>query len=311
MVRLVLIAMLLCACESKPDVPAASPTPQVGSNPPPKECTELPFAKTSPVPEASGAAWIDAGGKPALFVISDSGNLGKYAIVDAGDGTTLEEGTLPLGDGGSDDLEGVAVRGGIYYAIASPGWVRSYKRVERAFELVDPPYPLGPIDIDNKGDGLGDKPPKGTGMVCGARDTNCGRNYEGLCLVPDSAPPRPNARCIGFAAAKGDGHLYCVQEDRGKLVVQYQHSIRIARPGVVADCAFSEDGTLYVGSNLFDAGNVYRVDNWAEPSEAKVAMVGALGIGFPETLAVKGDVFYRMSDTGVSPSMMRKLRCPR
>jgi hypothetical protein len=93
--------------------------------------------------------------------------------------------------------------------------------------------------------------------------------------------------------------------------VYYQHSIRIARPGVLSDCAFAEDGTLYAASNLFDAGNVYRVVGWREPSEAKIEVVGALGIGFPETIAVKGDLIYRMSDTGAAPSMMRKLRCPR
>jgi len=269
----------------------------------------------TPVPEASGAAWIDMDGKPALFVISDSGNKGKYAIVDAGSGFTVEEGVLPLGEGAGDDLEGIAVRGGIYQVISSPGWIRSYKRAGKGFELVDAPYPLGPIDLDDKGGrsppAMGDTPPKGTGMVCPAKNTNCGRNYEGLCLVPDGVPADPKARCIGFAAAKADGHLYCVQEDRGKLVVQYHHSIRIARPGVVSDCAFADDGTLYVGSNLFDAGNVYRVDHWQEPADAKVSLVGALGIGFPETLAVRGDMFYRMSDTGAAPSMMRKLRCPR
>jgi hypothetical protein len=74
--------------------------------------------------------------------------------------------------------------------------------------------------------------------------------------------------------------------------------------------ALSSDGsTLYAGSNLFDAGTIYRIDNWKDPANAKVAPLVALGIGFPETLAVRGDVFYRMSDTGGGPSMMRKARC--
>lgn len=264
----------------------------------------------TPVPEASGAAWLEVDGKPAMFVISDSGNDGKYGIVEASTGYTTEEGMLPLGEGAGDDLEGIAVRGGIFYVISSPGWVRTYKRATKSFELVDAPYALGPIDIDDKGGSRnrGDEPPKGTGMVCAAKHTNCGRNYEGICLAPDSIT---NPRCIGFAASKADGHLYCLQDDRGKLVVQYQNAIRIARPGVISDCAFAEDGSLYAGSNLFDAGNVYRVDHWQDAAEPKVSLVGALGIGFPETLAVRGDVFYRMSDTGTAPSMMRKLRCPR
>jgi hypothetical protein len=302
-----LLLLGLFGCESKPEVPAAPPAPAPTEAAPAKACTDLPFATTTPVPEASGAAWLEVDGKPALFVISDSGNHGKYSIVDADAGTTLEEGTLALGDAG-DDLEGVAARAGIFYVISSPGWVRTYKRADKSFELVDAPYALGPIDIDDKGGGMGDKPPKGTGMVCAAKHTNCGRNYEGICLAPE---PVAGARCIGFAASKADGHLYCLQEDRGKLVVLYQNAIRIARPGVIADCAFADDGTLYAGSNLFDAGNVYRVDGWQGPAEPKVSVVGALGIGFPETLAVRGDVFYRMSDTGGAPSMMRKLGCPR
>jgi hypothetical protein len=306
------VLVLLAACESKPEVPAAPAVVTKSDAAAPKECTDLPFATSTPVPEASGAAWLDVDGKPALFVISDSGNQGKYSIVDADTGTTLEEGVLPLGEGAGDDLEGIAVRGGLFHVISSPGWVRSYKRIDKGFELAVPPYALGPIDIEDRGGGMGDKPPKGSGMVCAAKHTNCGRNYEGLCLLPDSIAVPAGARCIGFAASKADGHLYCVQEDRGKLLVQYQNAIRIARPGVVADCAFSiDDGALYAGSNLFDAGSVYRVDGWQDPSTAKVATVGALGIGFPETLAVRGEIIYRMSDTGVAPSMMRKLHCPK
>jgi len=77
----------------------------------------------------------------------------------------------------------------------------------------------------------------------------------------------------------------------------------------MADCAFSDDGKLYAGSNLFDLGNVYRVDGWQDPSTAKVTRLAAIGVGFPETLAVRGDVFYRMSDTGGAPSLMKKYRC--
>ena len=53
-------------------------------------------------------------------------------------------------------------------------------------------------------------------MVCGATATNCGRNYEGLCLAPAGA----GGACVGFAASKADGHLYCVTTaDDGRLAV--------------------------------------------------------------------------------------------
>ncbi|MBS1123389.1 MAG: hypothetical protein H6Q90_5617, partial [Deltaproteobacteria bacterium] len=149
------------------------------------------------------------------------------------------------------------------------------------------------------------------GMACNPSRVNCGRNYEGLCLAPEGAPAGTPAgsRCVGFAAAKADGKLYCLVEHDGKLVADHARSIAIARPGVVADCAFSDDGTLYVGSNMFDLGEVYRVTGWQDPTTAKVRKFAELPIGFPETLAVRGDVVYRMSDMGGTPSMMVKYRC--
>ena len=145
-------------------------------------------------------------------------------------------------------------------------------------------------------------------MVCGARATNCGRNYEGLCLVD---PVHAKGPCIGFAASKADGHLYCVVEEAGKLAVKYAPRIAITRPGALADCAFGDDGSLWAGSNLFDMSRVYRVDGWELPESAKAVVVAPLGIGFPETLAVRGDIIYRMSDTGGAPSLMTKFRCKR
>ncbi len=267
-------------------------------------CRELPFAETTPVPEASGAAWLEIDGALALVVISDSGNDGAYVIVDPESGATREQGKLPLG-GDGEDLEGIAARGGKLHVVTSPGWIRTYERKGRGFALVDGPYALGPIDLPGRRGGLGNKPPEGTGMVCDAKYTNCGRNYEGLCLAPGPV----TGRCVGFAASKADGHLYCVALRGGKLAVEHAGAIRIARPGAIADCAFSEDGRLYVGSNLFDAGNVYRVTGWEDPARARVATLGPLLVGFPETLAVRGDVIYRMSDTGSAPSHMKKYRC--
>jgi hypothetical protein len=269
-------------------------------------CTQLPFADSTPVPEASGAAWFVLDNKLVLVVISDSGNDGAFAIVDPESGDTLDESKLPLG-GDGEDLEGIATRNGKLYVITSPGWMRVYQRsaTKPEFELVDGPYALGPIDIEDKGGGTGDKAPKGTGMVCGAKNVNCGRNYEGVCMHPGTPP----GRCVGYGASKADGHLYCIVEKDNRLAIEHANAIRVAREGVIADCAFSDDGKLYAGSNIFDAGHVYRIDDYANPANAEVVTVGALSIGFAETLAVRGDVFYRMSDTGGAPSLMTKYRC--
>jgi outer membrane protein assembly factor BamB len=144
-------------------------------------------------------------------------------------------------------------------------------------------------------------------MVCDGQAVNCGRNYEGLCLA---AAPRSPA-CIGFAASKTDGVLYCLTREAGKLVVHHDRAIAITRPGALADCTFSDDDTLWAGSNLFDLGEVYRVSGWDDPAAARLERVGALAIGFPEVIAVRGDTVYRMSDTGGAPSMMARFRCPK
>lgn len=271
-------------------------------------CTPVPFAASTPVPEASGAAWVTVDGEDRLLVISDSGHGGAYGLVDPDTGETVETGTLPLGAGAGDDLEGVATRGGRVHAITSAGWVRTWTRGDGGFELVDGPYPAGRVELPDTG-GLGDKPPAGEGMVCGARGVNCGRNYEGLCLRDGAAPD--GAPCIGWAASKADGHLYCVRERDGKLAVSFAPRIRIARPGTLGDCAFGDDGALWVGANLFEMARVWQVRGWEHPEAATLTEVGSLGSGFPEALAVRGEHVYRMSDTGGAPSLMLKLRCQR
>jgi hypothetical protein len=273
----------------------ATPVPTPGK----VTCTDLPFAASTPLPEASGAAWLAIAGKLGLVVISDSGNDGAYVVLDPETGDVREQGKLPLG-GGTDDLEGLAVRDGKLYAVSSPGWIRVWALSGHELTLVDGPYPLGPVDLPDKKRAE----PGSPGMVCSERKTNCGRDYEGLCLAP-----KPTTDCLGFAASKTDGTLYCVVDKEGKLAVDPTRGIHIAKSGVVADCAFSETGELVVGSNLLDASHVYRVTNWADPAHAAVEELGSLGIGFPETIAIRGDVIYRMSDTGGAPSLMTKYRC--
>lgn len=316
-----LLLSLLAGCGRGDPAPAPAPPPvetsaAVGAPDAGAGCVEQPFAAEIEVPEASGAGWLEVDGAAALVVVGDSGRRGAYAVVDPATGAVRERGLLPLA-GPDDDLEGLAGRGSLLYAISSPGWIRVFRRAAGGFELVGAPYALGPVDLDGPA-GLGDVPPKGRGMVCDRKRTNCGRNYEGLCLAPPEAAA--GARCVGFAAAKADGHLYCVHERDGALLVEYADAIKVARPGVIADCAFARDGTLYVGSNLFDLARVYQVDGWRDPATATVRDLGSLGTGFPEALAVApapgggggaGIDVWRLSDTGgAGPSLAKKYRCP-
>jgi len=283
------VLALLAAC-GKPDDKPAQPAPVKSDG---WTCEQLPFAESTPVPEASAAAWMTIGGKPMLVVVGDSGQHGAYGLVDPETGETREQGKLPLGDAG-DDLEGLAARGDRLYGLTSAGWLRVWQRDGAAFTLIDGPYAIGTGD-----------------MICGKDQSNCARDYEGLCLRPfDNRGVNP-LFCTGWAASRTDGTLYCLTmlNEPHDIQVDRARAIHIGRKGVVADCAYGDDGTLWVGNNLFGMSQVYRVENDWDPAHAKVVPVAQLGTGFPEVIAVRGDTVYRMSDAGGSPSLMAKFRC--
>lgn len=316
----VVILVLVASCGKKADAPA--PAPPVVTKPAAApavigetwNCEALPFAASTPVPEASGAAWMTIEGKRRLVVVSDSGNRGAYGLIDPETGATVEQGTLPLNHS-TDDLEGLTTRGDRLVGITSPGWILEWKRSKTGFELVDGPYPLGPVDLPPNAvhAGIGDRPPAGSGMVCDGTRTNCGRNYEGICLQPLPTDGKNPLLAVGVAAAKADGTVYALTgfHEGHDLAVSHERSIKVAAPGQLADCAYDASGALYVANNLFGLSTVSRIDNWLDPQRATITPIGSLGGGFPEGLAVDGDVFYRFSDTGGAPSLMGKFRCTR
>jgi hypothetical protein len=275
--RYALVLVGLVACKK------AEPPKQQAPAPPAKiKCEQVDFAASTPIAEASGAAWLGE----QLVVVSDSGHTGDYAIVDAGDGKTVETGKLPLGVAG-DDIEGLATHGDKLYGLNSSGWMRVWQREGKGFLMVDGPYAIG----------------QGAYACAAVDQSNCAKNYEGLALAPEPSG------CAGFACSKAEGRLYCLVERGGRYQVDPNLYIDVEKKDVVADCGFSPDGTLYVGNNLFGLSNVYRIDGWQDPRTAKVTLIDALGIGFPEAVAAKADIIYRMSDTGGAPSMMAKFRC--
>nr|HEX4316896.1 hypothetical protein [Kofleriaceae bacterium] len=313
MTRAWLLAVV-AACKHDAPPPAASPPAGSAAVAAVStvSCAAVPFAVSTPVPEASGAAWLAVAGKTVVVTMGDSDRDGAYGLIDPESGDTLETGKLPLGDAG-DDLEGLAVRDGVLYGLTSAGWMRAWKRTgtgigSGGFDLVDGPYPLGPVDLPDKSSH--DRPPKTDGMVCGARGVNCGRNYEGLCL-----PAHPSGACAGYAVAKADGHLYCLADagdadHPGRFAVRREPALELGRPGAIADCAFAADtDELYVGANGFALNAVSRVVGWRDLATAHVEPIGDLGLGFCEGLAVRGDDIYRFSDLGGAPSLTTKFRC--
>jgi outer membrane protein assembly factor BamB len=313
-----LIVALVACGKSEPAPPTAKPpTGSAPAAPAPApsakavvematECEKLSFAESTPVPEASGAGWLEIDGALALVVVSDSGNDGAYGVVDPTTGVTREEGKLPLGSAGAD-TEGLAAKDGLLYGVTSSGWIRVWKRAGKGFELAQDAYALGPVDLPDKKSKL--SAPDGKGMVCGAKAGNCGRDYEGLCLA--NKPPTGDNACVGFVASRADGHVYCLEQHDGKLRVIHGKSVKIGKSGTLADCAFSDDDRLLVGANLFGTDQVVVVEGWGDPATAKVVPLAPIGVGFPEVIAARGDIVYRMSDTGGAPSLMARYRCPK
>ncbi len=286
---IVLATLVLVGCGKRDDrkTPASSPAVPAAAQGSAVACEPLPFESTTPVPEASGAAWLDIDGQLSLVVIADSGHEGMFGILDPETGVTRTTGKLPLGSGASDDLEGAAARNGRLVALTSSGFIREWEWKAGAFALVAGPYPIGGADI-----------------VCETK-SNCGKNYEGLAIAP-----APLGGCVGYACSKDTGKAYCLRDDNGKLTVTGA-SIAIAdKSGMLADCAFDEHGTLYAGNNLFGLAATVRITNLDDPAHAVSTQLGPLGTGFPETVAARGDTVYRMSDMGGNgPSLMLKFRC--
>ncbi|MEZ4367673.1 MAG: hypothetical protein R2939_15560 [Kofleriaceae bacterium] len=261
------------------------------------------FAETSPIAEASGATWLVLDGVATVAVVGDSGTGGAYELLDPTTGAVREAGRLPLGDGASDDLEGLTARttaaGLELIGVTSSGWLRHWRRRPGGFELVDGPYPLA------RGAGPGGEP-----LTCRGTQTNCGNNYEGVCLAPTVEPADG---CQGFAASKARGELLCLVADGARLRVDPSRRIAVAAAEALTGCDVAPDGAaLWAGTNLFGASRVYRIEGWRVPATARVRDLGTLGLGFPEALAVDdAGGLYRFSDTSGAPSVQAKYACAR
>lgn len=288
-----LVALVACGGKREERTPVATPpapTPvaiqEAGAT---TTCEQLPFAESTPVPEASGAAWLDINGKLSLVVVADSGHNGGFGIVDPESGATGVQGKLPLGKGAGDDIEGLAARGQRMFGVTSSGFMREWEWQNGAFVLVAGPYP-----ISAKAE-----------MMCDASKTNCGKNYEGLAI-----PPAPIAGCELVACSKEDGRAYCFATHGGLLEVTRSFEL-VDRKDILADCTFADTGAFFAGNNLFGLARVLRIDDVSRVADTQVIDMGPLGTGFPETIAVRGDIVYRMSDMGgTGPSLMLKFRCP-
>lgn len=298
------------AAKPSPAAPAGPPdTAVVGTGgdtaaikePPTTTCSNLPFAVSIDLPEASGATYVpslavgggDAG--PALIVVSDSGNEGDYAILDPSSGAVLERGALPLDTLASDDLEGASWVDGELVVITSSGYLRHFQRTKNGFSLSVEAYPIGTHRGKNA-------------LTCGAHKTNCAPNYEGLCLSP-TAPAE--GACAGFVASKAHGTMTClVRGADGRYAGDADRKFSVARKEALTGCHFTGPDEIVAGTNFFQLSTVFVIENASDPDARTIRELGPLGTGFPEAIAAgPGGRFYRFSDTASAPSLVDAHRC--
>ncbi len=296
----ILALVVACQAEGRPltvrGEPAPAP-PKAAAKETTSKCQPVPFVESLPIPEASGAVWLELEGVLTLLVVADSGNDGEYVLVDAKTGAVREKGHLPLGAPG-DDLEGLAVRGDKLWGLTSSGWLRAWVRRGHGFELVAGPTAIGP---------LGHHGAQKHAMSCEPTRVNCGRNFEGLCL--ERAPrDQDSGACIGMAASKADGKLYCVVERGEGLEIDGSRHLDLTGGHKLGDCAIEGD-VLWVGSNMLELNQVRRVVGWRTPETAKVEELGTLGAGSGEVIVALGADVFRLSDLQNAPSLASKFRC--
>lgn len=259
-------------------------------------CTaDATFPQTLPVPEASAATEVALrAGVRELLVVSDSGRNGAALAIEIPSGAQRSL-TLPLDVVASDDLEGMAWRDGKLYTLTSSGAVRRFTPDGTGGLTRDQDaYPIGPVPY----------------ACADLTAVNCGKNYEGLCL---RAPVGTNP-CVGYAASKTEGKLYCLAFDgTGHLAITTgTPPLSLDLPAnQLSDCAFGAAGgaaerVLAVTTNVFGLSRTYRVDE-ATGGLTKLPIASLLNV---EATAIDRDgTLYVFDDNNGATSSGAKATC--
>ncbi len=268
-----------------------SATPAVDAGP--LACAADTFPVTVMAAEASAATVVDLQGSKRLFVIGDSGNAGRGALVDLTT-TAATAGQVLLDASATDDIEAMAFHGGRLYTLTSAGAVRESTVFGTNFVAMGSTYRIGAVPFSCPD------------LLSG----NCAKDYEGLCLR--GGAPAPDG-CAGYAASKSDGALYCVTMDvDGHLAVRATEPIRLGLPAnSLSDCAFGAEGSPYdqvllVATNGNNANRAYRVD---ATTGAKTILPTPAATSL-EAIALDGEGrVYLFSDTDVQSSPSLRFTC--
>ncbi len=279
------------AAQPKPAGPSAEPATDQASGSSDsasssrRDCIPVSYIESVDLGEASGAVHIDGLG---LVVVSDSGHRGAYRILDVKTGAELERGMLDTA-GTSDDFEGLAFKTGTLYALTSNGLMSEFRRdaSRKRFVRKLPPYRIGP---------------KLSG--CGDRRSNCGPNYEGLCL--GQAAAKPLNGCDGAAVSKAAGTLVCLTiSASGRAAIDDGKTVDVAMRETPSGCAIDERGSVWVATNIIGANTLIEVRDLGQEAYSTWAR------GSIEAIEHIGNEIVVFSDTQGSPSAAFRYRCAR
>lgn len=276
------------ATPSGPSGGASRPAPMGTPTPPvpdlgPLTCTrDFDFPSELPIHEASGAIDVTFGGQPHLLVAADSRNDGEAILIPLPAGAPVISLVLPLDPNVSDDIEGLATAGGAVYALTSAGAVTRFL-----------PAAGGAVGFTRDGAAyrIGAPP-----LSCSSlTSTNCGKNWEGLCLRP-TAPAAGG--CAGYAASKEEGALYCVRITGTTLAIDVATKpIVLALPEhALSDCSFGANA-LVVTTNGADDSKSYIVDE----TTGELEPLPVTGFGSNEAIHLGADgALYQLEDSTFS-----------
>lgn len=283
------------------NVPGSTPTDGDGGvppgTPPPGTPGAITCARDTAFPavftiaEASGAVEVSIGGVPHLLVNADSKNKGAAILIPIPGGASPQSIVLPFDPATSDDIEGLAAAGGAVYGLTSAGAVMRFLPSAGGFTRDGAAYRIGPQPLS----------------CSKLTDTNCGKNWEGLCLRRPPAAGAATPKCLGYAASKTESALYCVVMQGTTLSIDPTAApITLALPkDSVSDCAFGASA-LVVTTNDGNGSKSYVVDE----KTGALAPLPVTGHGSNEAVQVGADgAFYQFEDSSSKTSAASRFTC--
>jgi hypothetical protein len=208
------------------------------------------ITKKLDLPEASGAVWVESALGTGWLVGADNGNDGEVVLLGEG-GAILAGFNLPLDEAAGDDLEGLAWSpSGRLVGLTSAGYLRQWD------------LDAGGPQLAQLAQAISSDPD----WACAPQESNCGPNWEGLCLDP--APEEGG--CAGFAVSKKRGELVCVRASGSGFVLDPQVRIDVTGKDQLSGCDYMLEAphALVVAGNDEAENGLWVIDDPRNPLKA-------------------------------------------